>query len=475
MDDEATTVLIDSPDTDSKRPGHRVRSDSVPETSDKPYIINIVNSIIGVAILAISSSFKDTGLLLTLVTLVCGAILTMFSCSIVVRAAKETGTKSYEYLCEHVLGKVGKTVIELCLTGFMMGIMIGYYIALGDLLPPSIFRAFSVSFEQRAAVLVTIGVLLIQPLVMMKDISSLTTASTFSLYGYSIVCSVVIIYAFSTGAVLFDWTHPNVTYWQPSQFFSTLSLFALGYACHPQIFIVYNVFKKPQVLRMERIIGCAIFAVSCLYSVLGVCGYMTFKDATNGNLLTNYPKSSLTEVMRLSFCFSCIISFPLLIFPVRTAVYTLLKPGLAFAWRKLQRFKTGIEYIPLEESSASFDSDGNEHLEPVLNCSKQQSASDTEIPEKIFYTLSVAINVCTLTVAVMVPDIATLLKLVGSTMGATLAFIIPALIGLQFEGEQHCSGYDRGTITGRHKMQARLLLFVGVMVFFITPISMYFE
>lgn len=470
MDDKETTLLIESPDTDFQ-PHQRRRTSSQPdpESSDKPYIINIVNSIIGVAILAISSSFKETGLLLTLVTLVCGAVLTMFSCSILVRAAKETGTKSYEYLTDATLGKTGKFVIELCLMGFMLGIMVGYYIALGDLLPPSIFRAFKVTFEQRAYVLIAIGIVLIQPLVMIKDISSLTTASTFSLYGYSIVCSVVILYAISTGSVIFDWTHEDVYYWRPSQFFSTLSLFALGYACHPNIFIVYNVFKKPQVLRMERIIGYAILAVSCLYSVLGVCGYMTFKSATKGNVLTNYPKSSLTEVMRLSFCFSCIISFPILIFPVRTAMYTLLKPLLKFCWRKVQRYRTGVEYIPLDDSP-NFDADGNS------NPRDSSSASDSvEIPGKVFYGLSVVINLMALVVAVLIPDIATLLKIVGSTMGATVAFIIPALIGMQFEGAPHNPSFDRGTITSRHKMQARVLLFVGVLVFLITPIGMLFE
>ena len=163
--------------------------------SDKPYIINIINSIIGVAILAISSTFKETGILLTLLTLIAGAILTQFSCSILVRAAKETQTTNYEYLVEKTLGKYGKIAIELCLIGFMMGVMIGYYIALGDLLPSLIYRSMAVSFEQRATVLIVISIFLIQPLVMLKDISSLTTASTFSLFGYSIVCSVVILYS----------------------------------------------------------------------------------------------------------------------------------------------------------------------------------------------------------------------------------------------------------------------------------------
>lgn len=406
--------------------------------SDKPYIINIVNSIIGVAILAISSTFKETGIFLTLLTLISGAILTQFSCSILVRAAKETSTTNYEYLVEKVLGKVGKTAIEISLIGFMMGVMIGYYIALGDLLPSLVYRGISVSFKERATVLVVIGVFLIQPLVMMKDISSLTTASTFSLFGYSIVCSVVILYSISTGAVFVNWTAPDIVYWNTSSFFATLSLFALGFAAHPQIFIVYNAFKKPQVIRMERIIGYAIFAVSILYTVLGTAGYLTFKSNVSGNVLVNYPRSGLTEAMRLSFCFSCIISFPLLIFPIRTAMFTLCKPVF-------EKFiGVGYESLEMENIEKSTESNNN--------------APKIHIPEKIFYSLSVLINLFTLTVAILVPDIAALLKLVGATMGATLAFIIPALIALKHKTERSDDKQLKHTENNKRSFINRVIL-----------------
>jgi len=445
-----------------------IQMDTVSEEvgSDKPYIINIVNSIIGVAILAISSTFKETGILLTLLTLISGAILTQFSCSILVRAAKETQTTNYEYLVEKTLGKYGKIAIELCLIGFMMGVMIGYYIALGDLLPSLIYRSIAVSFEQRATVLIVISIFLIQPLVMLKDISSLTTASTFSLFGYSIVCSVVILYSISTGAIFVNWTAPDVIYWNTSSFFATLSLFALGFAAHPQIFIVYSSFKKPQVIRMERIISYAISCVAVLYTVLGTCGYLTFKSNTSGNVLTNYPSSSLTEAMRLSFCFSCIISFPLLIFPIRTAMYTLCKPVF-------DRFFVSYESLEeiVELKVKILEEDGFQ--KETRGLLSKKSEAKIHIPEKIFYGMSVMINLVTLTVAILVPDIAALLKIVGSTMGATLAFIIPGLIALKHKPSN--DSQLKHTLTKRHRLQARILLAIGTLVFVITPISMLYE
>jgi len=114
----------------------------------------------------------------------------------------------------------------------------------------------------------------------------------------------------------------------------------------------------------------------------------------------------------------------LLIFPIRTAMYTLCKPVF-------DRFF--VSYESLEETvelkvKISEEDGFQKETRGLLS---KKSEAKIHIPEKIFYGMSVMINLVTLTVAILVPDIAALLKIVGSTMGATLAFIIPGLIALK--------------------------------------------
>ena len=185
---------------------------------------------------------------------------------------------------------------------------------------------------------------------------------------------------------------------------------------------------------MERIISYAISCVAVLYTVLGTCGYLTFKSNTSGNVLTNYPSSGLTEAMRLSFCFSCIISFPLLIFPIRTAMYTLCKPVFDRYFVSYESLDENVELKVKTSEEDGFQKDGFQKdgfQKETSGLLSKKSEAKIHIPEKIFYGMSVMINLATLTVAILVPDIAALLKIVGSTMGATLAFIIPALIALK--------------------------------------------
>ena len=423
----------------------------------------------------------------TLITLISGAILTSFSISILVRSAKQSNNSSYEFLCHYALGKLGKTCVELCLMGFMLGIMIGYYIALGDLLPPIIFGDSGHLY--RTKILSIVGLFLVQPLVLIKDISKITKANSASLCGYGIVTTVIIFKALMSGKFL-DILNPfsfisggttNLIYWDSSHFFSTMSLFALGFACHPQVFIVYNDLQsktgKVHTPRMERIVDRAISYVGLLYTTIGICGYLTFGSRTAGNLLTNYHNSSLlTQIMRSAFCFSCIISFPILIFPVRQSMFTLtrqLLPSFMFKNQQKESYAKLTEVGDLENDNKRSNQSGNSADDELF------------IPEKVFLLLSFSINFICLYVAINTPDIAVMLKLTGCTMGSLIAFILPALIclrqpagkgtgssGTPGSGNEEDIIFDKDEgIKPIHVMRAKLLLVVGILVFVITPIT----
>jgi amino acid permease len=151
-------------------------------------------------------------------------------------------------------------------------------------------------------------------------------------------------------------------------------------------------------------------------------------------------------------------------------MYTLCKPVF-------DRFF--VSYVSLEENvelkikSSEEDGIQNEFQKETSGLLSKKSEAKIHIPEKIFYGMSVLINLVTLVVAIMVPDISDLLKIVGATMGATMAFIIPALIALKHKPSN--DSQLKHTLTQRHRLQARILLAIGTLVFVITPISMIYE
>lgn len=371
----------------------------------------------------------------------------------------------------------------------MMGVIIGYYIALGDLLPAIIFGDRAVSYRNK--ILLIVGLFLVQPLALLKDISSITKANSASLCGYALVISVIIFEALLSGNLfeIFNFSSPEIIYWDSSRFFSTMSLFAFGFSCHPQIFIVYNDLKsksggKIQINRIERIVKTAISYVSYLYITIGLCGYLTFQSQINGNLLTNYPNTKvLCQLMRFAFCFSCIISFPILIFPTRQAIFTLLKQFMPFIGRESGDY-TNIE---LDSNDQSYSSTNSASRSKNSNANNQNQGP-IQIPNKTFIALSFAVNLPCLFIAIITPDIATMLKLVGSLMGSMIAFILPACITLykpksmelEIKRKEEGGLFDNVVephekISSKHVLRAKVLLIVGILVFVLTPIIIMME
>merc|ERR1711862_450212 len=111
---------------------------------------------------------------------------------------------------------------------------------------------------------------------------------------------------------------------------------------------------------------------------VGFLGYVAFVDKDfGGNIIMSFPSTSMTEGIKMFFVVSLAISFPLMIFPCRTSIHSLL----------------------FRRNNQGFDLVGN------------------YMPEARFKGITFGILFISLIFGILIPNIEFVLGLLGSTMG----------------------------------------------------------
>ncbi|XP_076034327.1 uncharacterized protein LOC143021033 isoform X2 [Oratosquilla oratoria] len=358
--------------------------------SNARYVVNMANSIVGVSILSVPYCFKETGLVLGMLTVLTCGFITKKTSMFLIRSAIMTRRRSYEFLAFHVFGVSGKLFVELCMILFLIGICISFHVVMGDLAPAIIAKLFSVENTPalRCTLLIGVAVLIILPLCLLRNLDSLSSMSATSIGFYFFLVSVILIHALPK---LLDgsWLHV-VELWKPKGLFQVFPIISLALACQSNVFEIYDSLVDPDVVKMRNVVTHAVNLCCGLYIAVGFLGYVAFADKDfGGNIVMSFPGSELTEFIKLFFAVSLAISFPLMIFPCRTSIHSLL-------YRR--------------NAQTSFDLVGN------------------YMPEARFKGITLGILTISLTIGIMIPNIEFVLGLLGSTMGMTIALILPSLM-----------------------------------------------
>nr|CAD7426981.1 unnamed protein product [Timema monikensis] len=132
------------------------------------------------------------------------------------------------------------------------------------------------------------------------------------------------------------------------------------------------------------------------------------------NILMNFSPSLMSDVIKLGFVLSVAVSFPLVIFPCRASLYSLL-------FRRVQ--------MPHHEGVSTY------------------------IPEARFKCITVFIISCSLVIGLLIPNIELVLGLVGSTIGVLICVMFPAVVFIRVSTK---------STNDRH--MAQVILLVGVLI-----------
>uniref|UniRef100_A0A8C9W5Z6 Solute carrier family 38 member 4 n=1 Tax=Scleropages formosus TaxID=113540 RepID=A0A8C9W5Z6_SCLFO len=305
-------------------------------------VFNLSNAIMGSGILGLSYAMANTGIVIFISLLFAVAILSLYSVHLLLMTAKEGGSLIYEKLGERAFGWPGKMAAFGCITMQNIGAMSSYlFIVKYEL--PEVIRAFlgleEISGEwylngNYLVVFVSVGV--IMPLALLKNIGYLGYTSGFSLSCMVFFLGVVSVQLFAEAHDADDDTCKPKFFVFNSQTVYTMPILAFAFVCHPEVLPIYSELKDRSRRKMQNVSNLSIFAMLVMYMLSALFGYLTFYDSVEAELLHTFTKvykfDTLLLLVRLAVLTAVTLTVPIVLFPIRSSIVTLMFSGKEFSW-----------------------------------------------------------------------------------------------------------------------------------------------
>ncbi|KYN05917.1 Putative sodium-coupled neutral amino acid transporter 10 [Cyphomyrmex costatus] len=380
--------------------------------SQMAHVMTLANSIIGVSVLAMPFCFKQCGIVLAVLLLLLCSALSRLACYFLVKSAVISRRRNFELLAFHAFGHMGKFLAELFIIGFMLGTCIAYFVVVGDLGPQIICKMMSKNpADIRTSLLIFTGLFIVLPLGLLRNIDSLSSICTATIVFY--LCLVLKIMGESTLHIFMgDWFN-NINYWRPAGILQCLPIFSMALFCQTQLFEIYETIPNVSLEKMNDVVRGALNICTLVYMCVGLFGYIAFcTQPFTGNILLSFEPSITSELIKLGFVFSVAFSFPLVIFPCRASLNSLL-------FRRVYTHEPSVNYLP----------------------------------EFRFRCLTIAIVSISLIVGILVPNIEFVLGIVGSTIGVMICLIFPTIFFISISSKNT-----------NERLVAQCILIVGVWI-----------
>jgi len=196
---------------------------------------------------------------------------------------------------------------DMAIIIFTYGSTVAYIVVIGDTLPPLaelIGLDADAFYTQRWFLMFIATATLIFPLALLKQLSSLRFTAILGFCATLYLLSAMFYrvaeqFQFVGGMEVIQ----NVEMAQINlNFFVAAPIVFYAFSSHVNIFSISNELRNPTPQRIDTVILGNVLLAMLVYGMIGLCGYLTFLDETDDNVINNYDTVLALNVLNLDVC-----------------------------------------------------------------------------------------------------------------------------------------------------------------------------
>jgi len=368
---------------------------------------NLAKNIIGGGMLALPAGMAaggGTGLIPAFALVLSTCILSAYTFVLLGKSVQYTKAASFKDLWAKTIGSHSAWVIDAAIFAICFGVCTVYGCFLGDIFSSlaSLFPSLPTFIASRTGSIIGITGLVLLPLCLLRDLSALKYSSMAGIGAVIYVTGFIVkrcfdgTYAIGSGRLLkgLDLAmQPKKAmgglFTAGSGTFVLFNMLCTAFMAHPNAVIFYRDLERADAKRFAKVAFPAFGLAALIYGLVMACGYLTFGLSSSGLILNNYHKKDdiLAVLGRLGTGISIIGSQPLLFSGLRESAFSTF---------------TTLKLFPKDINS-----------KPVL-----------------WTVASITLLTAATILAILTPNVAVIVSLVGAVLGAGMVYSLPAYMYL---------------------------------------------
>ena len=286
----------------SIHPSHLNKTEKL--TSLSGCYFTLANTIMGAGTLGLPFALSNTGYVMGSILLCLSGLASSFALHCLSLCALKLPYPSSFYAVASTALPNFEKLIDLAVVIKCFGVATSYLIVIGGLMPDAMTDVYGSttghgkSFFTSRFLWVTVGFIMVIPLSFFKNLGALRYTSFFSIMFLCFLALIVVLFANNVPGL--DPCHSDddgneecvgerVNIKFDLNTMRVFSIFIFGFTCHQNMFTIVNELQSVNIQRCNTVIGAAICSAVTVYLIIANCGYYTYGDNVESNILQSYP------------------------------------------------------------------------------------------------------------------------------------------------------------------------------------------